>query len=304
MRYKKVGNSSLKVSVFSLGSNNFGAQVSEQDTIRLIGRAIDLGINSIDTADIYTDGKSEEIIGKAVKGRRNDVVIASKVGLIAGASRKSVLKAVNDSLRRMKTDYVDMYYVHAFDHATPLEETMSTLNEFVREGKIRNVACSNFSGPQMEMARAVCEKNGYAQFIADQPEYNVLQRKAEVDVIPYCEKENLGVFPYSPLMGGVLVGKYTKDRPAPKGSRGAYNQKFFKSVGDATYEKVEELRSIADGAGISLMELSLGWLLKRKAVTSVVVGASRPDQLQATADIADRNLSSAVVKKVDSLTAA
>lgn len=303
MRYKKVGMSDVEVSVLSLGSNNFGAQVSEEETLRLIKRALDLGINSIDTADIYTDGRSEEIIGKAVKGRRDDVVIASKVGLIAGASRKSVLNAVNDSLQRMETDYVDLFYIHAFDKQTPLEETMSTLDELVREGKIRQIACSNFSGPQMEMARVVSEKNGYAQFIADQPEYNMIQRKAEIDVIPYCIKNNLGVFPYSPLMGGVLVGKYSKNEAAPAGSRGAYNPNFLKSVDNATYDRVEKLRMVAAEAGVSLTELAIGWLLKKPAVTSVVVGASRGEQLQETVAIADRELSGTTVKRVDDLTA-
>lgn len=304
MRYKTVGKSGLSVSVLSLGSNNFGAQVTEEETIKMLNRAFDLGINSIDTADIYTDGRSEEIIGKAIQGRRGDVVVASKVGLFTGASSKNILAGVNQSLERMQTDYIDLYYIHAFDPATPLEETMSTLNSLIQEGKVRHIACSNFSGPQMEMARLVCGMHDYKKFIADQPEYNVLQRKAEVDVIPYCLKERLGVFPYSPLMGGVLVGKYSKGSPPPQGSRGAYNASFFNSVDKTTYDRVEKLKALASESGMSLMELSIGWLLGNEAVTSVVVGASRADQLQETAAIADRKVSYDVMKKVDEITAA
>lgn len=303
MRYKKVGKSGLTVSVLSLGSNNFGKQVTEEETIKMIKKAVDLGINSIDTADLYTGGRSEEIIGKAVQGFRNDVVLASKVGLEGGASSKNIISKLNQSLQRLRTDHVDLYYIHAFDEATPLEETMSTLNDLVRQGKIRYIACSNFSGPQMEKARQVCESKGYAQFVADQPEYNMIKREAEVDVIPYCTKENLGVFPYSPLMGGLLVGKYSKDRPAPEGSRGAYNQGMLASVDATTYDKIEKLRAIAAEAGVPLMKLAIGWLLRKEAVTSVVVGASRADQLPETAAIADHSLADDVVKKVDRLTA-
>ena len=303
MRYKKVGKSGLKVSVLSLGSNNFGKQVTEEETISMIKKAVDLGINSIDTADLYTGGRSEDIIGKAVQGFRNDVVLASKVGLEGGASSKNIISKLNQSLERLRTDHIDLYYIHAFDEATPLEETMSTLNDLVRQGKIRCIACSNFSGSQMEKARQVCESRGYAQFVADQPEYNMIRREAEVDVIPYCRKENLGVFPYSPLMGGLLVGKYSKDLQAPEGSRGAHNQGMLASVDAATYDKIEKLRAIAAEAGVPLVELAIGWLLKKEAVTSVVVGASRADQLPETTAIADHSLSDDIVGKVDRLTA-
>lgn len=302
MRYKNVGRSGLSVSVLSLGSNNFGKQVSEDETIRMVNKAIDLGINSIDTADVYTEGMSEEIIGKAVRGYRNDVVIASKVGLEGGASRRNIIAKVNQSLERLRTDYIDLYYIHAFDEATPLEETMSTLNELVLQGKLRHIACSNFSGAQMEKATQVCESEGYEQFIADQPEYNMIRRNAEADVIPYCVRENLGVFPYSPLMGGFLVGKYSKDRPAPKDSRGAYNQGFLASADRATYDKIEKLQTIAAENKIPLMELAIGWLLKKEAVTSVIVGASKADQLPETVGIADRSIGDDVVRKVDELT--
>ena len=185
----------MKVSVLSLGSNNFGRQVPEDETIRMINKAIDLGINSIDTADIYTDGRSEEIIGKAVQGNRNDVILATKVGFEEGISRKEIIAAVKRSLERLRTDYIDLFYIHAFHEETPLEETMSTLNELVQEGKLRQIACSNFSAGQMEKARNVSQSGGYAQFVADQPEYNMIRRGAETDVIPYCLGENLGVFP-------------------------------------------------------------------------------------------------------------
>jgi aryl-alcohol dehydrogenase-like predicted oxidoreductase len=293
----------LKVPVLSLGSNNFGLQVSEDETIRMINKAIDLGINAIDTADLYTGGKSEEIIGKAVQGKREDVILASKVGLEGGASRRNIIAKVTKSLERLRTDYIDLYYIHAFDSDTPLDETMSTLNDLVKEGKLRHVACSNFSAVQMEQARKVCEAHGYEMFIADQPEYNMIQRKAESDVLPYCVKEKMGVFPYSPLMGGFLLGKYSRDKPAPEGTRGAINQGFFASFSEGNYAKLERLQSIANDAKISMLELAIGWLLKREGITSVIVGASRADQLSETAAIADRSLSDDIVRKVDSATA-
>jgi 1-deoxyxylulose-5-phosphate synthase len=302
LRYKNVGRSGLKVSVLSLGSNNFGRQVPEDETIRVINKAIDLGINSIDTADIYTDGRSEEIIGKAVQGNRDDVILATKVGFEEGISRKDIITAVKRSLERLRTDYIDLFYIHAFHEETPLEETMSTLNDLVKEGKLRQIACSNFSAGQMEKARQVCESGGYAQFVADQPEYNMIRRGAETDVIPYCLRENLGVFPYSPLMGGLLVGKYSKDLPAPAGSRGAYHRGFLASVDAATYDRLEKLRAIAAEADIPLMELAVGWLLKKEAITSVVVGASKAAQLPETAAIVDRRISDDVIREVDGLT--
>ena len=292
----------MKVSVLSLGSNNFGRQVPEDETIRMINKAIDLGINSIDTADIYTDGRSEEIIGKAVQGNRNDVILATKVGFEEGISRKEIIAAVKRSLERLRTDYIDLFYIHAFHEETPLEETMSTLNELVQEGKLRQIACSNFSAGQMEKARKVSESGGYAQFVADQPEYNMIRRGAETDVIPYCLRENLGVFPYSPLLGGLLVGKYSRNLPAPAGSRGAYHQGFLASVDAATYDRLEKLRTIATEADIPLMELAIGWLLKKEAITSVVVGASKAAQLPETVAIVDRRISDDVIRKVDGLT--
>ncbi len=291
------------VSVLSLGSNNFGTQVAEDEIIRMINKAIDLGINSIDTADVYTRGRSEQIIGKAVQGYRNDVVLATKVGADGGASSKNIVGKMNQSLERLRTDYIDLYYIHVFDEATPLEQTMSTLNDLVRQGKVRQIACSNFSATQMEKARRVCEDKGYEPFIADEPEYNVINRGAEADVIPYCLKEKLGIFPYSPLMGGFLVGKYSRDRPAPVGSRGAFNQRFLASVDETNYNRLEKLRAIAAEAKITLMELALGWLLRKEAVTSVIVGASKSDQLPETVAIANRSIGDDVMRKVDELTA-
>lgn len=303
MRYKNVGKSELKVPVLSLGSNNFGRQVSEDETIRMINKAIDLGINAIDTADLYTEGMSEEIIGKAVQGTRGDVILASKVGLEGGASRKNIIAKVTKSLERLRTNYIDLYYIHAFDNDTPLGETMSTLDELVKKGTLRHVACSNFSALQMEEARKVCVAHGYEIFIADQPEYNMIQRKAESDVLPYCVKENMGVFPYSPLMGGFLLGKYSRDRPAPEGTRGAINQGFFDSFSDENYAELGRLQSIAKEEKISMLELAVGWLLKKEGITSVIVGASRADQLTETAAIADRSLTDDVVRQVNSATA-
>jgi aryl-alcohol dehydrogenase-like predicted oxidoreductase len=237
MDYKNLGKSGLKVSRICLGTNNFGGQISEEASIAIVNKAIDCGINVIDTANVYTGGKSEEIIGKAVKGRRDQVIIATKVGFgvgqapnQTGLSRKYVLSQVEHSLKSLQTDFIDVYYLHRFDPETPLEETLSTFNDMVRQGKVRYVACSNFAAWQIAKAQEICEAHDLEKLVAVQPPYNLLQRDIEKDILPYCQQEGLGVLTYTPLMGGFLTGKYSKTAPPPVGSRYEYNQRLWQRV--------------------------------------------------------------------------
>ena len=221
MDYKNLGKSGLKVSRICLGSNNFGGQVSEEASIAIINKALDCGINVVDTADVYTGGKSEEIIGKAVKGRRDEVVIATKVGFgigqapnQGGLSRKYILRQVRQSLKSLDTDFIDIYFLHRFDPETPLEETLLTLNDLVREGKVRYIACSNFTAWQIAKAHEVCETHDLEKFIATEPPYNLLQRDIEKDLLPYCEEKRIAVLAYRPIAHGGLVNPRGKLKAA------------------------------------------------------------------------------------------
>lgn len=310
MNYKRLGKSGLKVSQICLGSNNFGEQVSEQDSIKIITKAIDLGINLIDTADRYTKGRSEEIIGKAVKGRRDEVILATKVGLgigrrpnQEGLSRKHILWQVNHSLESLATDFIDIYYLHRFDSETPLEETLRTLNDLVRDEKVRYIACSNFAAWQIAKAHEVCERKDLEKFIAIQPPYNLLQRDIEKDLLPYCQQEGLGVLTYTPLMGGLLTRKYTKSTPPPEGSRAAYNPRYWERINsERNFAALQQIGSISDEVGIPLSKLAIAWILKNPTITAPIIGASKPEQIEENCRITEINISDEVYKKLNEIT--
>jgi len=290
MEYRRLGRAGVKISRLCLGTNNFGAQVDEETTMRIIKRAVDLGVNIIDTANIYTDGRSEELIGKAIRGNREDIVVATKVGLTldeakpnsTGLSRKHIMWQLNESLRRLLTAYVDIFYLHRFDPETSLEETLKTMDDLVREEKVRYVAVSNFSADQLRDVDRVCDSLGLEKPVAVQPEYNMLRREAESTLIPYCRQENLAVLAYSPLAGGLLTGKYRDGQTAPPpGSRAAAVHEYWEAVqtgGDL--ERVERLEATAAKAGVSLRQLALAWLVRDPVVTSAIVGASTPEQVE------------------------
>ena len=228
MEYRSVGRTGLKVSRMTLGTNNFGRDVDEATSIRVVRKAIDLGINSIDSANVYTQGKSEELIGKAVKGDRDRFVIATKLGHEvgegpndSGLSRKHILWQLSVSLRRLETDHVDIYYMHRFDPGTPLEETLKTFDQLIKEGKVLYLACSNFTVDNMRAMNEVSERLGLEKIVALQPPYNLLNREAEAELFPYCMENGLGAITYSALSGGFLTGKYSEGAPAPAGTRGA-----------------------------------------------------------------------------------
>ena len=288
MEYRPVGRTGLKVSRMTLGTNNFGRDVDEATAIRVIRKAMDIGINSIDTANIYTGRRSEEIIGKAVHGDRDRFVIATKVGSDvgegpngSGLSRKHILWQIAESLRLLQTDHIDIYYMHRFDPETPLEESLKAFDYLIREGKVLYLACSNFTVGNMRAVNEVTERLGLERMVALQPPYNLLNREAEKELFPFCDANHLGAMTYSTLAGGFLTGKYEEGMPAPKGTRGALYPRFWGRMNKPeNYATVERFKALAETAKMPLSQLALNWIAKNPAVTSMIVGASRPEQVE------------------------
>jgi aryl-alcohol dehydrogenase-like predicted oxidoreductase len=273
-------------------------------------KAFDCGINVLDTANVYTQGKSEAIIGKAIKGRRDDVIIATKVGNSishgpnqSGLSRKHILWQLRKSLTRLETDFIDLYYLHRFDSDTPLEETLRTLNDLVRAGTVRYIACSNFTAEQIAQAHVICEAHDLERFIAVQPPYSLLQRDAEDDLLPYCQREKLGVLTYSPLRGGLLSGKYLKNASPPPGSRAEYNPRFRQRVTMANFMVLEQIETVARNADLSMPTLALSWILTNPRITAPIVGASSPTQVEENCRIAEIRLDEDFYRLLDTITA-
>ena len=308
MNYKHLGKSGLKVSYMCLGTNNFGGQVNEQDSIKIITKAIDLGINLIDTANVYTNGRSEEIIGKAVQSYRDDVIIATKVGQCVtsprpnqgGLSRKHILRQIQKSLIRLNTDFIDIYYLHCFDPVTPLEETLRTLNTLISGGKVRYIACSNFSAWQLAEAHTICEQCELEKFIAVQPRYNLLQRDIEKNLLPYCQRQEIGVLTYSPLMGGFLTGKYAENTPLPTASRAKYSRTYWERTNkDEYFTSIQKLEHIAETVGLSPATLAIAWILGNPLITAPIIGASKLEQIEENCRIAEISIPNQVYEQLD-----
>ncbi len=312
MEYRPLGRSGVQVSAIGIGANRFGAEIMPQEEVnRLLEFAEQSGINHLDTADIYTGGRSEETIGNALKGsRRRRFFIASKVFFPTGEgvnerglSRHHILEAVEASLRRLQTDWIDLYYTHRWDENTPIEETLRALDDLVRAGKVRYLGCSNYAAWQLAHANLLAEVRNWTPFVVIQSEYNLLNRAVEGEVLPYCRKFGLGLVPYFPLAGGFLTGKYRRGQPAPPGSRGessAYVQGLMK---DAFYERIERLEGWARQRGHSLNELAMAWLLAQPGVCSVIAGATRLEQTQANLRGLEWKLSPAEVEEIAALLA-
>ena len=285
MEYRNVGRTGLKVSKFCLGTMTFGDQASESDAISMTHAAMDAGLNFIDTADVYVKGRSEEIVGKALKGRRDEVVLATKFGNPTGplpndkgGSRKHIMQAVEASLRRLDTDYVDLYYLHLPDYTTPIEETVRALDDLVHQGKVRYPAVSNFRAFQISKALWTSDVNGLARFECVQPPYNLLTRDIEYELLPLCGDEGLGVCVYNPLAGGLLTGKHDPSKPPTAGTRFS-NETMGKMYYDrywneTNFRAVERFRAIAANAGHDMVQMALAWVLGSEHITSVIIGAT------------------------------
>jgi len=272
----------------TLGTNNFGRDVDEATSVKVIRKAMDLGINSVDSANVYTGRRSEEIIGKAVHGDRDRFVIATKLGHDvgegpndSGLSRKHILWQVSESLRLLQTDHIDIYYMHRFDPDTPLEETLKTFDQLVRDGKVLYPACSNFTVENMSAMNEVSDRLGLERLAALQPPYNLLNREAEKELFPFCQANGLGAITYSALAGGFLTGKYSEGVPAPVGTRGALYPRFWGRMNrPENYAIVKKFKELAEAEKMPLSQLALNWIAKNPAVTSMIVGASRPEQVE------------------------
>jgi aryl-alcohol dehydrogenase-like predicted oxidoreductase len=301
METRKIG--ALDVSVVGLGCNNFGWRIGPEESAAVVNAAIDAGVNFFDTADVYGEGRSEEFLGRALP-RRKEVIIATKFGIKFGANEGGakpdyVRKAADESLRRLQTDYIDLYQLHRPDPETPIVDTLGALNDLVRAGKIREIGCSNFSAAQLREA-ATAVKPGAVRFISVQNEYSLLKRDPETEVLPECMSQGLAFLPYFPLANGLLSGKYRKGQPLPEDSRGkvGFGPKVFT---EDNLDLVEKLIQFTSSCGHSLLELAISWLACQSTVASVIAGAKTPEQIRANAASAGWKLSGAEMAEIDEI---
>jgi aryl-alcohol dehydrogenase-like predicted oxidoreductase len=300
---------SLLVSVVGLGCNNFGGRIDSMRTRQVVAAALDAGITFFDTADIYGGTRSEQFLGRALGRRREEVVVATKFGMAVDAERKGakpayVRQALDDSLKRLGTDHVDLYQLHAPDPDTPIADTLAVLDEQVRAGKVREIGCSNFSAEQLVQAgQAVAE--GAARFVSVQNEYSMLHRRPEEAVLVACQEMGTSFIPYYPLARGLLTGKYHRGEPPPAGTRlaGAGIEQYERLASEENLIAVEELGDLAARYGRSVVELAITWLVARPMVASVIAGATAPDQVRANAKAADWTLGQEDLAEVDAIVA-
>lgn len=294
MEFRRLGNSGLKVSSICLGTMAFGRWIDEEASAQVLETALEAGINFIDTADMYgpgqdsgdwrEKGRSEEILGRHLKGRRHQVVLATKVFNAMGPgpndrglSRGHIMRAVEASLRRLQTDHIDLYQLHRFDPETPVEETMRALDDLVRQGKVRYIGCSSWAAWQIAKAHAFCDRQGLTKFISVQPQYSLLVREIERELVPFCLSEGVGIMPYSPIARGLLTGKYRRGEPMPAGTRGAAGEaNFHKLLTERNWECVERFRSLCESWDVPMVRVATAWVMANPAVTSVIIGASKP----------------------------
>jgi aryl-alcohol dehydrogenase-like predicted oxidoreductase len=284
---RPLGSSGIEVPVVGIGCNNFGGRIDEERSARVILAALDEGVAFFDTADIYGGGRSEEIIGRTLGARREEAVIATKFGgpmgseERGGGSRRWVVEAVEGSLRRLRTDHIDLYQHHFFDEATPLEETLGALNDLVEAGTVRAIGCSNYNGAQIDEARALSEKHGWAPYVTAQNHYSLLHRdEVEESVTPACRRHGMGILPYFPLANGLLTGKYRRGQDPPAGTRlGGNAQRARELMSEANFDIVEAIERFARERGIEILDVAVGGLAAMPQAVSVIAGATSPEQV-------------------------
>jgi aryl-alcohol dehydrogenase-like predicted oxidoreductase len=307
VNYRTLGDSGLRVSEICLGTwTTFGGTLSDGDAIALVEAAFASGINFFDTANIYSAGRSEEVLGRALAGRpRDSFVVGTKVMAEMpngdrGLSREQILKQIDASLGRLGLDHVDLYQAHSFDDDVPLEETLQGFSEVVDAGKVRFVGVSNWSGEQIQRAADLCREHGFAKPVSSQPEYSMLHREPEEDVIPASRANGISQVVYSPLGQGVLSGKYRLGEEYAEGTRAAARGSFMSDyLADDVLERVERLRPLADGLGLTMAQLALAWILREPNVASAIVGASRPEQLVDNAAASGVRLDDATLQAIE-----
>jgi aryl-alcohol dehydrogenase-like predicted oxidoreductase len=311
MHKRRLGTSTLEVSVVGLGANNFGGRIDFDASARVVYKALDLGVNFIDTADTYGNrGGSEEALGRILGAKRKDIVLASKFGMemddggkLTGASRRYILHAVEASLRRLRTEWIDLYQLHRPDPATPMEETLRALDDLVRAGKVRFIGCSNLSPQQVREAQAISRQHGLAAFVSCQDAYSLLVRDIERELIPATKEFGMSVLPYLPLASGLLTGKYRRGAPLPEGSRLARSPHHAGEViNERNWRIVEDLSVFVAREGHSMLELAFGWLLRDDVVASVIAGATTPRQVEQNVAASEWVLSPQQLVEIDRIT--
>lgn len=313
MQYRRLGNTGLKVSEISLGSwLTYGGYVAEENAIRTIHKAYDLGINFFDTANVYMRGEAEKVVAKAIKSfPRESYVLATKVFWPMGEgpndrglSRKHIMEQAHASLKRLGVDYIDIYYCHRYDPDTPLEETLRAMDDLVRQGKVLYIGVSEWTAQQMTDAVHLADKKLLDRIVVNQPQYSMLYRKIEKEIIPVCEQLGIGQVVWSPLGQGVLTGKYKRGAEPPAESRAAHADSariISRLLTDENLEKVEQLTKVAQELGISMAQLALAWVLRQPNVASALVGASRPEQIEENAKASGITLSPDVLEKIEEI---
>ncbi len=309
MEYRRLGKSGFKVSAIGLGGNNFGARADEAASINIINQALEAGINFIDTATLYSQGRSEELIGQALKGKRSQVIIATKFGHRVtvspseqGGSRGYIMKAAEASLRRLNTDYIDLYYIHQPDSETPIEETLRALDDLVRTGKVRYIGCSNFAAWQLGDAQWTSRINNLESFVAVQSCYNLLDRSIETELVPCCQSHGVGFIPWGPLASGFLTGKYRRGQAVAAEMRLAKPLSIYSDVlTEANFDKLDKLEAFARERGHSVGELAIAWLLSHPWLSSVIAGAMNAEQLSANVAAMDWKLTEEDMTRLDKI---
>ncbi len=308
MQYRRLGGSGLQVSVLGLGTNAFGKRADADTSVRIIHYALDSGVNFIDTANIYAGTESERIIGQALEGRRHQAVLTTKAGLAkgqvpgeSGSSRRHLMQELEDSLRRLRTDHVDLYQIHTFDPHTPLEETLRTLDDMVSSGKVRYIGASNYAAWEFMKALGISDARGYERYVSAQVCYSLADRTPEQELVPMCEDQAVGIIPYFPLAGGILSGKYASPEDAPEQSRAVTDPNFRRFLDDRTIALGRQVGELAAEYGHTPSTVSLAWLMARPAVSTVIAGATRVDQLKDNLQGAAIRLDAEAMRRLDDI---